>query len=154
MIAPGPDAARIPLTGVRTPLNPVGSNPRGGPLAADVGGYYSVDLPDSIPEDVTLGVLLGNPFGRSFRWSQAYVQAAPGQTGAFPVGTVSAEFPLGSVSIAAYIYNPDIVVGQPYEAVANTPGFGEEIPVNKGFWIRMRHGAGATFTGLWVPYSK
>lgn len=142
-----PASARIPLT--------TGSNPRGGALAPDVGGYYEVDLPTNIPTSQTVGVLLGNPFGRSFRWSQTYVQLQGLINQAFLVGTVNLVNPLFSVN--AYIYNPDSTEGQPYDTVATTPGFSEVIPVNKGFWIRMRHGGltgATTFRSLWLPYSK
>jgi hypothetical protein len=66
IICESPEDARIPLT--------TGSNPQGAALAPDVAGYYQVDLPDNIPTNQTVGVLLGNPYGRSFRWSQSYVQ--------------------------------------------------------------------------------
>ena len=138
-----PEAARIPLT--------TGSNPQGGALAPDVAGYYQVDLPDNIPTNQTVGVLLGNPYGRSFRWSQSYVQLQGTINQAFPVGSINAP----NLSITAYIYNPNSTEGQPYDTVANTPGFSETVPVNKGFWIRMNHGfLGITFGGLWLPYSK
>ena len=81
-----PEAARIPLT--------TGSNPQGGALAPDVAGYYQVDLPNNIPTNQTVGVLLGNPYGRSFRWSQSYVQVQGPINQAFPVGSINALNPL------------------------------------------------------------
>ena len=57
--------------------------------------------------------------------------------------------------MTAYIYNPNSAEGQPYDTVANTPGFSETVPVNKGFWIRMNQGVfGINFASLWLPYSK
>jgi FG-GAP repeat len=146
-----PEAYKLSLT-TDNPFSPGSSLPTG------VGAYYQLDLPDNIDDPVVdADVMLGNPLGRAFKWSDVGVILSDGTT---PVTVPVSE--LGGSSypdntLTAYRYVPDPDEGQLYQVVSSTPGLDDVIPVNEGFFVVVKQpeqNPGLTFDKLLIPYNK
>jgi hypothetical protein len=117
-----------------------------------IAGTYAIALPtadQNVSGDIYAKVMVGNPFARSFEWTNVQYYSIS-----------DANISLGSAKTSnymestAYIYDSSSTSGQPYTAVTSTPGVGSKtIPVNKGFWIKILESAAAG-DKLLIPLEK
>ena len=117
-----------------------------------IAGVYAIPLPradQNVSGDVFAKVMLGNPFARSFEWTNVQYYSVSDAN-----RTLTNANTKGYMNSTAYIYDSSITSGQPYTAVTSTPGVGTTtIPVNQGFWIKMLEDA-ATGDKLLIPLEK
>lgn len=131
-----------------TAFSTTAANPTGPTYSANVARMFAYTLPTVVGRG---RALISNPFPRSFRWSDVHYSADAGTTATTLAAAVTASRLNNGI---AYVYDPSILVGQPYRAVASgVPGVGDTIEVNEAFWIRM----GTTPSGndrLLLPLTK
>jgi hypothetical protein len=115
-------------------------------------GVYAVALPAADQNlsgnDSWAKVMIGNPFARTFKWSN--VQYSSTADGNITLDTAEASNYMDST---AYVYDSSVVSGQPYEAIQATPGFNRPIGVNEGLWIKMLNNATSS-DRLLIPLEK
>jgi hypothetical protein len=101
-----------------------------------VAGTYPITLPtadQNVSGEIYAKVMVGNPFSRSFEWSNVQYYSVSDAN----ISLDSAETS-NYMDSTAYIYDSASTSGQPYTAVTTTPGVGSKtVPVNKGFWIKI-----------------
>ena len=99
----------------------------------NIAGYYLFDMPSITLADQAKKIMVGNPFPRKFDWSNTDLQLG---VSAEPIGVwPTIADPL--VEATAYVYDSTSSSGQPYNAIAHTPGFPNQIEAYQGFWIRL-----------------
>lgn len=117
-----------------------------------VAGTYAIALPtadQNVSGNAFAKVMVGNPFPRSFEWTNVeYYRASIGKI------SLSVAKTSNYMESTAYLYDSSVVSGQPYAAVTATPGVGiKTIPVNAGFWIKILQNA-QSGDKLLIPLEK
>ncbi len=145
------DPLKIKFTKTQTPPSPeYDSDPQ-------VLRTQTLELPDATLADGVefARVMLNNPFPQDLAWDDIRYQDPAGN-----YLTLTAADTGSFVSETLYVYDPDVMVGQPYRIInASTPGIERAVPAYKGFWAIIRENGKnpptpANGHNLIVPFSE